>query len=63
MNARPSIPVCEIPGCGKPAAVVMRAPAVGPGKEHPLCPAHASWIALRLERVGVTYIAQPLAAA
>jgi hypothetical protein len=63
MSARPSIPVCEIPGCGKPAAVVMRAPAEVPGKEHPLCPAHASWIALRLGRVGVTYTSRPLAAA
>jgi hypothetical protein len=63
MSARPSIPVCEIPGCGKPAAVVMRAPAEVPGKEHQLCPAHASWIALRLGRVGVTYTSRPLAAA
>jgi hypothetical protein len=63
MSARPSIPVCEIPGCGKPAAVVMRAPAEVPGKEHRLCPAHASWIALRLGRVGVTYTSRPLAAA
>jgi hypothetical protein len=63
MSACPSIPVCEIPGCGKPAAVVMRAPAEIPGKEHPLCPAHASWIALRLGRVGVTYTSRPLAAA
>src|SRR6266542_3738886 len=38
MSARPSIPVCEMPGCGKPAAVVMRAPAEVPGKEHRLCP-------------------------
>jgi hypothetical protein len=63
MSARPSIPVCEIPGCGKPAAVVMRAPAEVPGKEHPLCPAHASWIARKLGRVGVTYTSRPLAAA
>jgi hypothetical protein len=63
MSARPSIPVCEIPGCGSPAAVVMRAPAEVPGKEHPLCPAHASRIALRLGRVGVTYTSRPLAAA
>jgi len=63
MSARPSIPVCEIPGCGKPAAVVMRAPAEVSGKEHSLCPAHASWIALRLGRVGVTYTSRPLAAA
>jgi hypothetical protein len=63
MSARPSIPVCEIPGCGSPAAVVMRAPAEVPGKEHQLCPAHASWIALRLGRVGMTYTSRPLAAA
>jgi len=63
MSARPSIPVCEIPACGSPAAVVMRAPAEVPGKEHQLCPAHASWIALRLGRVGVTYTSRPLAAA
>jgi len=63
MSTRPSIPVCEIPGCGKPAAVVMRAPAEVPGKEHQLCPAHASWIALKLGRVGVTYTSRPLAAA
>jgi len=41
----------------------MRAPAEVPGKEHQLCPAHASWIALRLGRVGVTYTSRPLAAA
>lgn len=40
----------------------MRAPAEGPGKEHPLCPAHASWIALRPRRVGVTYTSRPSAA-
>jgi hypothetical protein len=63
MSARSSIAACEIPGCGKPAAVVMRAPAEAPGKEHPLCSAHASWLALRLGRVGVTYTSRPLAAA
>ena len=62
-ECRPSMPVCEIPGCGKSAAVVMRAPAEVPGKEHQLCPAHAWWIALRLGRVGVTYTSRPLAAA
>ena len=63
MSVHPSIPVCEIPGCGRPAAAVMRAPAGVPGKEHSLCPAHASWLALRLDRVGVTYTSRPLAAA
>jgi hypothetical protein len=63
MSARPALPVCEIPHCEKAAAVVMRAPAEIPGKEHRLCPAHASWIAMRLRRVGVTYTFRPLAAA
>jgi hypothetical protein len=61
MSAHP--PECEVPRCGKPAAVVMRAPAEVPGKEHTLCPAHAAWLALRLVRVGVTYTSRPLAAA
>ncbi len=63
MSDRPSIPVCEIPRCGKPAAVVMRALADAPGKEHLLCQEHASWIAMKLGRVGVRYTSRPLAAA
>jgi len=56
-------PVCEIPGCGKPAAVAMRAAAAAAGKERVLCEAHASWMALRLERAGIDYTSRPLAAA
>jgi hypothetical protein len=63
MSARPAMPLCEIPRCGKAAAVVMRAPAEIPGKEHQLCPAHASWVAMKLRRVGVSYTSRPLAAA
>jgi hypothetical protein len=56
-------PVCEIPGCGKPAVVAMRAAADTPGKEHVLCEAHASWMTTRLGKAGVGYTSRPLAAA
>jgi hypothetical protein len=61
MDSSPT-PACEIPGCGKPAAVAMRAAPDTPGKEHVLCEAHASWMASRLGRAGVGYTSRPLAA-
>jgi hypothetical protein len=57
------MPICEISGCGQRAAVAMQAPADAPGKEHVLCQAHASWMAMKLGRVGVGYTSRPLAAA
>ncbi len=63
MSTRPTMPICEIRGCGQLAAIVMQAPAEAPGKEHALCQAHASWMATKLGKAGVGYTSRPLAAA
>ncbi len=63
MSTGPTIPVCDVPGCGKAAAVVMQAPADAPGREHVLCEAHAAWLATKLGKAGVAYTSRPLAAA
>ena len=63
MSMGPAIPVCDVPGCGQPAAVAMQAPAEAPGRERLLCQAHASWLATKLRRAGVAYSSRPLAAA
>jgi len=62
MSTRPTMPICEIRGCGQLAAVAMQARAEVPGKEHLLCQAHASWMAMKLKRAGVGYTSRPLAA-
>jgi hypothetical protein len=63
MSTGPAIPICDLPGCGQPASVVMQAPADAPGREHVVCEAHASWLAARLGKAGVAYTSRPLAAA
>ena len=63
MNSRPTIPVCDVPGCGQPAAVIMQAPANAPGHEHVLCEAHAAWLATKLGKAGVAYTSRALTAA
>lgn len=62
MSTRSAMPICEVRGCERPAAVAMQAPAEAPGREHALCEAHASWIAAKLGRAGVGYTSRPLAA-
>lgn len=61
MSTRPTMPICEIRDCGQLAAVAMQALAKAPGKEHLLCQTHASWMAMKLGRVGVGYTSRPLA--
>lgn len=63
MSMGPAIPVCDVPGCGQPAAVAMQASVEARGREHLLCEAHASWLAAKLSKAGVAYSSRPLAAA
>src|SRR6185437_6596667 len=63
MTTGPATPLCDVPGCGQPAAVAMQAPVEPPGREHLLCQAHASWLATKLRKAGVAYSSRPLAAA